>query len=80
MKQPQLEKEIRALQSDIYQLAKKTSSYSHGEILKLSQKLDQKLFVTKSFLTIPNKSRVGLSLAIPKYHKPTDKTDVFYSQ
>ncbi len=43
MKQPQLEKEIRALQSDIYQLAKKTSSYSHGEILKLSQKLDQKI-------------------------------------
>ncbi|MCU7745894.1 aspartyl-phosphate phosphatase Spo0E family protein [Priestia megaterium] len=43
MKQPQLEKEIRALQSDIYQLAKKTSSYSQGEILKLSQKVDQKI-------------------------------------
>jgi hypothetical protein len=48
-----LEQEIKELRSKLYKLGRETNTYSHGEILKVSQKLDEKILlyqkVKKSF-------------------------------
>jgi len=38
-----LEKEIKDLRSLLYKLGRETTKYSQGEILKVSQKLDEKI-------------------------------------
>ncbi|UOQ49265.1 aspartyl-phosphate phosphatase Spo0E family protein [Gracilibacillus caseinilyticus] len=40
-----LESEIRSLQSKLYALGKETNAYSSGEILQLSQELDEKIIM-----------------------------------
>lgn len=38
-----LEQEIKDLRSELYKLGRETTKYSQGEILKVSQKLDEKI-------------------------------------
>jgi len=40
-----LEQEIKDLRSKLYKLGRETNKYSHGEILKVSQKLDEKILL-----------------------------------
>ncbi|MGM7721545.1 Spo0E family sporulation regulatory protein-aspartic acid phosphatase [Metabacillus sp. Hm71] len=41
----QLQKEIQCLQEQLYQIGKNTDCYSEGEVLKVSQQLDQKIII-----------------------------------
>ncbi|WP_084821832.1 aspartyl-phosphate phosphatase Spo0E family protein [Bacillus sp. SA1-12] len=41
----QLQKEIRCLQEHLYRIGKDRDSYSEGEVLKVSQQLDQKILI-----------------------------------
>jgi hypothetical protein len=41
----QLKNEIQSLRKYLYTLGRETNNYSQGEILKVSQDLDQKLFI-----------------------------------
>lgn len=41
----QLKKEIQSLRAYLYTIGKETDNYSQGEILKISQDLDQKLLI-----------------------------------
>jgi len=40
-----LEQEIKDLRSELYKLGRETNKYSLGEILKVSQKLDEKILL-----------------------------------
>ena len=40
-----LEQEIKDLRSKLYKLGRETNKYSQGEILKVSQKLDEKILL-----------------------------------
>ncbi|WML25694.1 aspartyl-phosphate phosphatase Spo0E family protein [Neobacillus sp. OS1-33] len=40
-----LEQEIKDLRSELYKIGGATNKYSMGEILKVSQKLDEKIFL-----------------------------------
>ncbi|WP_427127536.1 Spo0E family sporulation regulatory protein-aspartic acid phosphatase (plasmid) [Priestia megaterium] len=46
----QLEKEIKTLQKLIYSLAKDNHEYCDGDILKLSQELDKKIFIYQKMI------------------------------
>ncbi|MBU3568856.1 Spo0E family sporulation regulatory protein-aspartic acid phosphatase [Priestia aryabhattai] len=50
MKLSQLEEEIIALQKIIYSLAKDNLEYCDGDILKISQELDKKIFIYQKMI------------------------------
>ncbi|MCM3771441.1 MULTISPECIES: Spo0E family sporulation regulatory protein-aspartic acid phosphatase [Priestia] len=50
MKLSQLEEEIIALQKMIYNLAKENHEYCDGDILKISQELDKKIFTYQKMI------------------------------
>jgi hypothetical protein len=45
-----LEKEINSLRLYLYELAKTADNYSQGEILNVSQQLDQKVLLYQKYL------------------------------
>ncbi|MGP4041251.1 hypothetical protein ACTWP4_15325 [Gracilibacillus sp. D59] len=51
-----LEAEIRSLQSQLYNLGKETNQYSIGEILELSELLDEKIVLYQR-LKLSNKNK-----------------------
>ncbi|SDJ69047.1 Spo0E family sporulation regulatory protein-aspartic acid phosphatase [Sediminibacillus albus] len=46
----ELEREIRLLQLKLYKLGEQTDYYSSGEILRLSEKLDEKIIIYQKLL------------------------------
>ncbi|SFL86387.1 Spo0E like sporulation regulatory protein [Gracilibacillus orientalis] len=55
-----LEAEIRLLQSQLYELGKDTNQYSIGEILRLSELLDEKIILYQK-LKLNNKNKSDCS-------------------
>ncbi len=56
-----LEREIKDLRSKLYKLGRETNKYSQGEILKVSQKLDEKILLyqeIKKYLNYVNIKKI----------------------
>lgn len=62
MNQLQLIKEIQSLREYLYIIGKDTSNYSNGEILKVSQELDQKLIIYQKLMVMDGNNSMGNGL------------------